>query len=62
MVDYFLDAPPDQLDRMGVDPNKLPERDWWINQVREDLDLPLPERKYLYMVAEVEGEPIGHCK
>ena len=61
MVDYFLDAPLDLIDRMGVDPDKLPERDWWIEHVQEDLALPLRERKYLYLVAYVDSEPVGHC-
>ena len=61
MVDYFLQAPLELLDRMGVDPERLPEREWWIDHVNADLALPLAERKYLYLVAEVSGEAVGHC-
>ena len=30
MVDYFLNADERFLEGMGVDPNKLPEREAWI--------------------------------
>jgi len=46
---------------MGVDPERFPERDWWIDHVRQDLARPVAERQYMYLVAEVDGEPVAHC-
>ena len=61
MVDYFLDAPAELHERMGVEPARLPERDWWIEHVQADLMQPMDRRKYLYFVAVVEGIPVAHC-
>ena len=61
MVDYFLKADDLLLDRMGVDPERLPDRAEWIGLVEDDFERPMSERKYLYMVGVMGGKPIGHC-
>lgn len=60
MVSYFREADRDFLRGMGVDQNRLPAHDEWIQIVAEDMVLPLEERQFYYVVWEVDGQPIGH--
>jgi len=60
MVGYFLDADPDFLALLGVDPEKLPARQAWIDAACTDLARPVQERERFYLVWEVDGIAIGH--
>lgn len=60
MVSYFRDADLDFLHQMGVDPERLPAYDDWVNSVVEDLDRPAEERQHYYLAWVLEGVPVGH--
>lgn len=60
IVAYFVDGELDFLDRMGVDPTKLPDRSAWHGALLAELALPLDERERHYVIWEVAGRDIGH--
>ncbi len=60
IVGYFLDAGPDDFDRMGVDPAKLPDRTAWREALVVQLGLPLRERERHYQIWHIDGEAVGH--
>lgn len=62
MIDYFRGAPPDLLERMGVDPSKLPSRAHWFDQAWRDHSLPVddPRRDRVYLAWLVDGQLVGH--
>jgi RimJ/RimL family protein N-acetyltransferase len=60
MIDYFLDSPPDYLKKMGADPEKLPKRTDWFELLWGDLSKPLAEKKFYYLLWELDGQAVGH--
>ncbi len=60
IVDYFVKANSNFLKGMGVDKNKLPSRKDWINTLEPDLEKPLKEKEFFYIIWELDGNPIGH--
>ena len=61
IADYWLTAEKDFLIAMGVDLNKLPERDSLTKMLTDQVNLPDPEKSSLAMILEVNGQPAGHC-
>jgi RimJ/RimL family protein N-acetyltransferase len=61
MIRYFLTADLTFLNRMGVDPKKLPSEVQWFELLREDFARPIRQRHFYYLVWEANGVPIGHC-
>jgi len=61
VVDYFLNADEPFLRGMGVDPNKLPDREVWLNRLLLDLTRPDSHKKTFYVGWDYEGTRIGHC-
>jgi RimJ/RimL family protein N-acetyltransferase len=57
---YFLDATPDYLKTMGVDPAKLPALDHWVSKMHADLAKPMEEKEFFYVIWMFENNPIGH--
>ena len=60
VIDYFLNAGPDLLHDMGVDPDRLPDHKTWDALIRDDFGAPLRQRKFYYLFWEVEGRAVGH--
>ena len=60
IVDYFLNADVSFLDSMGVNPDKLPERENWIRKLNHELSLPLQSKNFYYVIWMVNGQAIGH--
>ena len=60
IVRYFLDASPDFLKGMGVDPARLPSFDEWIEKLNADLAKPMEEKEFFYVIWLFENKPIGH--
>lgn len=60
ILDYFLNADHTFLRAMGVDPQKLPERQVWDDFLREDLLVPIEQRKLYFLVWEIGEQPVGH--
>lgn len=61
MVDYFLNADETFLVGMGVDPNKLPTRQEWIESALLDLERPAHEKDRFYLAWIYDGNPVGHA-
>lgn len=59
VVRYFLDALPEDHERMGVDPAKLPAAPDWESRLREALSSPPPASPSAYFTWLVDGEPVG---
>jgi len=59
VLDYFLDATPEHLELMGVDPTRLPPRDEWRRRIKEDLARPVEQRRGLVVLWLRDGEPVG---
>jgi RimJ/RimL family protein N-acetyltransferase len=60
MVDYFLDADDAFLRGMGVDRNKLPRRDAWVDSAMRDQARPEGERDRSYLAWVYDGTVVGH--
>jgi len=60
IVDYFVNADAQYLRRLGVDPAKLPTSSTWNELLREDLQRPPTERRFFYVLWEVDGCVVGH--
>lgn len=59
VIDYFLDAKPDFLDDLGVDPWRLPERAEWQARYQKDYARPLEERQHYLVLWRRNAVPIG---
>ncbi len=60
VVDYFLKADLEHLIRMGVDVDKLPDRETWMNQIENELNKPYAEKKLYYLIWLIDNIPVGH--
>ena len=60
IVNYFVSAKPNFLLGMGVDANKLPNREKWIDLLHNELHKKDKEKAFYYIIWEIDGEPIGH--
>jgi len=60
ILDYFLDATPEFLKGLGVDMNKLPQRDTWHKLLDNELLKPVEEKQMYFIIWELDGKPIGH--
>ena len=54
VVDYFVDADPEYLRGMGADKNKLPNRTDWITKLKEDLNKPIKEKEFYYIIWQIK--------
>jgi RimJ/RimL family protein N-acetyltransferase len=61
MIEYFFTADEPFLRGMGVDPNKLPERDAWLERLLPDLTRPDEQKQTFYLGWDYEGSRVGHC-
>jgi RimJ/RimL family protein N-acetyltransferase len=59
IIDYFHQASPEFLNRLGVDPVKLPEPARWRAHYAHEFSLPVEKRKSLLVLWLAGGEPIG---
>jgi RimJ/RimL family protein N-acetyltransferase len=60
VVDYFHSRSPEDLATMGVDPVKIPEAAAWNARLREDFAQPVGERRWHFVVWEIDGNTVGH--
>ena len=45
---------------MGANPNKLPNKLEWTQTIKNEIDLPLEEKKLFYLLWVHNHKPIGH--
>lgn len=60
IINYFLEAPVPFLRQMGADERKLPSYTNWLTLLTENHALRLEEKRFYYLIWELEGEAIGH--
>jgi RimJ/RimL family protein N-acetyltransferase len=61
MLDYFLTAEESFLHGMGVDPQRLPQREAWLAALLPDLLRPDAQKQTFYLGWDCDGARIGHC-
>jgi hypothetical protein len=59
VIDYFLNATPEYLNSLGVDPKLVPERAAWQARFEQQFALPVEQRKVLLVLWELDGKPAG---
>lgn len=59
VVAYFRGASPEDLDRMGVDPARLPPAEEWTRRLEDVLRAPLGSAGSAYLAWVVDGEAVG---
>ncbi|NEZ58423.1 GNAT family N-acetyltransferase [Adonisia turfae] len=60
IIQYFLKADSKFLKGMGVEPTKLPSADEWKALLNKDLNRPISERHFYYILWELDNHAIGH--
>jgi hypothetical protein len=50
IIDYFHSSTPEHLERLGVDPTRLPTREQWRSRLPGDYHKPVSERSTLQRV------------
>lgn len=59
VIDYFLNATPEYLNSLGVDPARVPERGQWQARFERQFALPIEQRAVFLVLWELDGEPTG---
>lgn len=60
VVDYFINADADYLRGMGADKDKLPGKTVWIENLKNELEKPISNKEYYYLIWLLDDLPIGH--
>jgi len=60
IVNYFLKSDRQFLTEMGVDREKLPPAEQWINLILDNFNRPVPQKEFYYLIWDLDGSPIGH--
>ena len=60
VIDYFVNADADFLKGMGADKDKLPSKTVWIQNLKNELEKPISDKEYYYLIWLIDDLPIGH--
>ena len=60
IINYFLQSGHQFLIEMGVDPEKLPSEDKWINLLLDNFNRPINQKEYYHLIWDLNGSPVGH--
>ncbi len=60
ITQYFLNADPSHLLKMGVDASKLPSEPEWMQLLADDHERSFSGKEAYYLIWELNGKPIGH--
>jgi RimJ/RimL family protein N-acetyltransferase len=60
IINYWLKSDPEFLTAMGVDLEKIPEREHWQSMLEEQLSQNFSEKKSYCIIWLQDGNPIGH--
>lgn len=60
IVGYFTNASPEFLLGMGVDINKVPNKEVWFEKLQEDFKKDNREKDRYYIIWQVDGKSVGH--
>ncbi|MEP2987901.1 MAG: GNAT family protein [Parasphingorhabdus sp.] len=58
-IDYFLNASPEYLEKLGVNRSLLPARDAWTETYRRDFALPINQRLGFQLLWLGDDQPVG---
>jgi RimJ/RimL family protein N-acetyltransferase len=59
IVDYFLNATPEHLEMLGVDPTRFPPAASWRERLHRESALPVEQRAVVLVIWLSSGQPIG---
>lgn len=59
VIDYFMNAAPEYLNSLGVDPTRVPERAQWQARFAQQFALPVEQRKIVLVLWELDGKAAG---
>ena len=60
VIDYFVNADADFLSGMGADKDKLPSKTVWVQNLKNELEKPISDKEYYYLIWLIDDLPIGH--
>lgn len=60
IIHYWLDSPPDFMRGMGVDMDKMPTRERWMEFLSKQLTQSYEEKFSYGLIWEADGVPVGH--
>ena len=60
IINYWLNADKAFLENMGVDVNKMPTRESWVNMLSQQLYQSYHEKKSYCIIWQVDGKAAGH--
>lgn len=60
LIDYWLNAEPAFLQGMGVDLDKMPARQQWVDMLSKQLTQSYEEKQSYCLIWEVDGQSVGH--
>lgn len=61
ILEYWFTAEYVFLSAMGVDISKIPTQDQFEITLKEQINIPIQQRKSCCIIWEADGKPIGHC-
>lgn len=61
IADYWLLSGPEHLVSMGVDLDKLPQRESLVESIVKQLNVKDEQKQSLAMIATLNNKPVGHC-
>ena len=61
IIQYWMTASESYLEGMGVDINKLPQREQFIQFLTDQINCPIETRKSYTIIWQLDNRPIGHC-
>ena len=60
LIQYWMNAEPAFLQGMGVDLDKMPTREQWLDMLSRQLTQSYQEKQSYAVIWEADGEPVGH--
>lgn len=59
IIEYFLQATPEYLEILGVDPSRLPPPQSWRERFQRQSALPIERRGWIAVIWLLDGQPVG---
>jgi RimJ/RimL family protein N-acetyltransferase len=59
IIDYFLNATPEFLETLGVDPTRFPPTGAWRERARREAELAVEQRSWLPVIWLSDDRPVG---
>ncbi|WP_300175826.1 GNAT family protein [Bradyrhizobium sp.] len=59
IVDYFLNATPEYMETLGLDPTRFPAAESFRKRLRREAELPIEQCSAVLVIWLQDGEPVG---